>query len=54
MGLEDRILYGSDFSINEPGGPLIRVINSSLSKPVKHKILCDNLRRLMASRGVKI
>ena len=54
MGLEDRILYGSDFPVNEPGGPLIRILNSSMSKTVKRKILSENLRRLMASRGVKI
>jgi hypothetical protein len=54
MGLEDRILYGSDFPINEPGGPLIRILNSSMSKTVKRKILAGNLRKLMASKGVEI
>lgn len=53
-GLEDRILYGSDFPVNEPGTPIIRVANALLPDEVKLKILGGNLRSLLASRNMII
>lgn len=53
-GLEDRILYGSDFPVNEPGTPIIRVKNSLLSDEVKLKILGGNLRRLLSSHNMTV
>ena len=47
MGLEDRLLYGSDFPINEPGGPIVRVLNSRLPVKIKRKILGLNALALI-------
>jgi len=54
MDLADRLLYGSDFPINEPGGPIIRVLNARIPIAAKRKILGGNLRRLLAEKGVRI
>lgn len=52
MGLGDRLLYGSDFPINEPGGPIVRVLNSRLPTAVKRKILGLNAIALMRQQGM--
>ena len=54
MGIANKFLYGSDFPINEPGGPIIRVLNARIPVAVKRKILGGNLRRLFADRGIRI
>jgi predicted TIM-barrel fold metal-dependent hydrolase len=53
-GIEDQLFYGSDFPINEPGTPIVRVINGLFSDQVKRKILGENLRSLMQKHGMVI
>jgi Amidohydrolase len=53
-GIEDQLLYGSDFPVNEPGTPIIRVINSLFPDEVKHKILGENMRQLLKKHGMII
>ncbi len=43
----DRVLFGSDFSINEPGCIIARVENSFLTEEQKQKIFSENLRALL-------
>ena len=43
----DRILFGSDFSINDPGTVIARIRNSFLSVEQKQKILSGNLIELL-------
>ena len=43
----DRILFGSDFSINDPGTVIARIRNSFLTKEQKQKILSGNLLELL-------
>jgi predicted TIM-barrel fold metal-dependent hydrolase len=48
----DRVLYGSDFAINEPAGVIARVRNAFLTEEQREKILFRNLERLL-DRGKK-
>ncbi len=43
----DRILFGSDFSINDPGEVIARVENSFLTDDQKEAVLAGNLERLL-------
>jgi predicted TIM-barrel fold metal-dependent hydrolase len=43
----DRILFGSDFSINDPGTVIARIRNSFLTREQKQKIFSDNLMGLL-------
>jgi predicted TIM-barrel fold metal-dependent hydrolase len=43
----DRVLFGSDFSINDPGTVIARIQNSFLSEDQKKKILSENLQQLL-------
>ena len=43
----DRILFGSDFSINDPGTVIARIRNSFLTMEQKQKILSGNLLELL-------
>ncbi len=43
----DRILFGSDFSINDPGTVIARISNSFLTMEQKQKILSGNLLELL-------
>jgi uncharacterized protein len=43
----DRVLFGSDFSINDPGAALARIQNSFLTEEQKAKILSANLEALL-------
>ncbi len=47
----DRVLYGSDFTINEPGGVIARVRNAFLTPADREKILYRNIERLIAQSG---
>jgi hypothetical protein len=47
----DRILYGSDFTINEPTGVIGRVKNAFLTVQDREKILFRNVERLIARAG---
>lgn len=53
MGLEDRILYGSDYPINDPGAVRARILNGRFTLEVKRKILGRNLQRLLQAKGVR-
>ena len=45
---EDRVLFGSDFSINCPATVIARVKNALISEEQKRKILAGNLQALLA------
>ena len=47
----DRVLYGSDFTINEPSAVLARVQNAFLTTDDREKILFRNVERLLAQAG---
>jgi predicted TIM-barrel fold metal-dependent hydrolase len=47
----DRVLYGSDFTINEPAGVIARVRNAFLTSEDREKILFRNVERLLARAG---
>ncbi len=47
----DRVLYGSDFTINEPSAVLVRVKNAFLTAEDREKILFRNVERLLARGG---
>jgi uncharacterized protein len=47
----DRVLYGSDFTINEPSGVIARVRNAFLTPQDRERILYGNLERLLAQSG---
>lgn len=44
----DRVLYGSDFTINEPSAVIARVRNAFLTPEDREKILFRNVERLLA------
>jgi predicted TIM-barrel fold metal-dependent hydrolase len=44
----DRVLFGSDFSINDPSTVLARIHNSFLDPEQKAKVLAANLESLLA------
>jgi len=48
----DRILFGSDFSINDPGCVIAQVQNSFLTEEQKGKILSENLTNLLKKLDV--
>ena len=47
----DRVLYGSDFTINEPSGVIARVRNAFLTPQDRENILFRNVERLLANAG---
>jgi predicted TIM-barrel fold metal-dependent hydrolase len=47
----DRVLYGSDFTINEPSAVIARVKNAFLTAEDREKILYRNVERLLARAG---
>jgi predicted TIM-barrel fold metal-dependent hydrolase len=49
----DRVLYGSDFTINEPSAVIARVDNAFLTPEDREKILFRNVERLLANAGTK-
>jgi hypothetical protein len=49
----DRVLYGSDFTINEPSAVIARVKNAFLTPEDREKILFRNVERLLANAGHK-
>lgn len=48
-----RVLYGSDFTINEPSAVIARVKNAFLTAEEREKILFRNVERLLARAGAK-
>jgi uncharacterized protein len=47
----DRVLYGSDFTINEPSAVIARVRNAFLTPSDREKILFRNVERLLSVAG---
>lgn len=47
----DRVLYGSDFTINEPSAVIARVKNAFLTPDDREKILFRNVERLLRQAG---
>jgi predicted TIM-barrel fold metal-dependent hydrolase len=47
----DRVLYGSDFTINEPSAVIARVNNAFLTPAEREKILFRNVERLLSRAG---
>jgi uncharacterized protein len=43
----DRVLFGSDFSINDPSTVIARIRNAFLTGEVKRKILSENVQALL-------
>ena len=44
----DRVLFGSDFSINDPSTVIARIKNAFLTDEEKQKIFSENIKRLLA------
>jgi len=49
----DRVLFGSDYTINDPAAIIATIQASYLSDEVKAKILGGNVLRLLQERGAK-
>jgi uncharacterized protein len=50
----DRVLYGSDFTINDPAAVIGRVKSSLLSEEQKRKVFSENVESLLKKFHVKI
>jgi hypothetical protein len=48
----DRVLFGSDYTINDPAGVIARVQKADFDDETKVKILGGNAVRLLRERGV--
>jgi predicted TIM-barrel fold metal-dependent hydrolase len=48
----DRVLFGSDYTINDPAAVIATIRASCLDDETKDKILGGNLLRMLAERGV--
>ncbi len=48
----DRVLFGSDYTINDPAGVIVRVQMADLDAGTKEKVLGRNVTRLLRERGV--
>ncbi len=53
MAGADRILFGSDFTINDPASVIARVERSRFDEATRQKILGGNLLRLLRERGLE-
>jgi len=47
----DRVLFGSDYTINDPAGVIARVKSSDLDDETKAKVLGGNVVRMLAERS---
>jgi predicted TIM-barrel fold metal-dependent hydrolase len=47
----DRVLFGSDFSINDPSTVIARIEHAFLTEEQREKILSRNLEALLATTG---
>jgi predicted TIM-barrel fold metal-dependent hydrolase len=50
----ERVLFGSDFTINDPSGVIARVQNADFDEDTCRKILGGNLSRLLTERGIRL
>jgi predicted TIM-barrel fold metal-dependent hydrolase len=49
----DRVLFGSDYTINDPAAVIATIEKSYLSDEVKAKVLGGNVVRMLEERGVR-
>ncbi len=47
----DRVLFGSDFSINDPSTVIARIENAFITEDQRQKILSGNLEALLRKVG---
>lgn len=50
----DRVLFGSDYTINDPAGVIVRVQKADFDEETKAKVLGGNVVRMLGERGVKV
>ncbi len=50
----ERVLFGSDFTINDPAGVIARIQKSYFDEDTRQKILGGNLERLLKEHGSKL
>ena len=50
----ERVLFGSDFTINDPAGVIARIEKSYFDQDTRQKILGGNLERLLKDHGAKL
>jgi predicted TIM-barrel fold metal-dependent hydrolase len=50
----DRVLFGSDYTINDPAGVIARVQKADFDEETKAKVLGGNVVRMLGERGVSI
>jgi predicted TIM-barrel fold metal-dependent hydrolase len=50
----ERVLFGSDFTINDPAGVIARIEHSDHDEETRRKILGGNLTRLLSERGIEL
>jgi predicted TIM-barrel fold metal-dependent hydrolase len=50
----DRVLFGSDYTINDPAGVIVRVQKAGFSADTTDKVLGGNVVRLLRERGVGV
>jgi len=50
----DRVLFGSDYTINDPAGVIIRVQRADFDDATKAKSLGGNAARMLAERGARL
>jgi predicted TIM-barrel fold metal-dependent hydrolase len=48
-----RVLFGSDYTINDPAGVIARIQVADFDEETKARLLGDNCSRLLAERGWK-
>ena len=48
----DRVLFGSDYTVNDPAGVIARIRMAGFDEDTRPKILGGNVLRLLAQRGV--
>ena len=48
----ERILFGSDFTINDPSGVIARIQHADFDEHTRQKILGGNLIRILAEHGI--
>jgi predicted TIM-barrel fold metal-dependent hydrolase len=48
------VLFGSDYTINDPAGVIVRAQKAGLGERAKEVILGGNVARMSAERGVNL
>ena len=50
----ERVLFGSDYTVNDPAAVIATIQASYLEEGVKGKVLAGNVRRMLGERGVRV